>query len=519
MKIERTKNASRNIIFGFVLKIYQMVVPFLMRTAMIYYMGVQYLGLNSLFTSVLQVLNLAELGVGSAMVFSMYKPIAEDDETTICALMKLYQLYYRVIGGIIAVIGIVLTPFIPHLIKGDIPDNINVYVLYLLNLGATVLSYWLFAYKNSILQAHQRTDVISKVTIVINTILYVTQFCVLAFTHNYYLYVIALLLAQALTNISTAIVSDRLYPRYKAKGNLPKESVDTINKRIRDLFTSKLGGVIVNSADTIVISAFLGLTVLAVYQNYYYILTAVIGFVAIIFSACTAGIGNSLIVETKQKNYSDFKKFTFLISWIAGFGSCCFLNLFQPFMKIWVGDSLTLNYSAVICFTIYYFIYEINQLLNTYKDAGGIWHKDRFRPLITALANLAMNLILVNFWGIYGVLLSTVISMLFIGMPWIIHNLFTTLFEKEQMLDYVKKVLLYAGVSLCICAFSVFVCNFVNFGELATLIIRIIICIIIPNAAFVAIYHKTTEYKEVLQLMNNMTKGKMSVLFSKLGMK
>ena len=139
-KIERTKNASRNIVFGVILKAYQILVPFLMRTAMIYLMGVQYLGLNSLFTSILQVLNLAELGVGSAMVYSMYKPIAEDDDTTICALMKLYRTYYRVIGLVIAVVGCVLTPFIPHLIKSDVPAGLNIYILYLLNLGATVLS-------------------------------------------------------------------------------------------------------------------------------------------------------------------------------------------------------------------------------------------------------------------------------------------------------------------------------------------------------------------------------------------
>ena len=130
-KIERTKNASRNISFGVILKIYQILVPFLMRTAMIYLMGVQYLGLNSLFTSVLQVLNLAELGVGSAMVYSMYKPIAEDDETTICALMKLYRTYYRVIGLVIAVVGCALTPFIPNLIKSDVPAGLNIYLLYI----------------------------------------------------------------------------------------------------------------------------------------------------------------------------------------------------------------------------------------------------------------------------------------------------------------------------------------------------------------------------------------------------
>ena len=139
--IERTKNAARNIIFGIVLKMYQVIVPFLMRTAMIYLMGVQYLGLNSLFASILQVLNLAELGVGSAMVYSMYKPIVEDDEATICALMRLYRSYYRIIGSVVAVVGCILTPFIPKLISGNVPKDINIYILYLLNLVTTVLSY------------------------------------------------------------------------------------------------------------------------------------------------------------------------------------------------------------------------------------------------------------------------------------------------------------------------------------------------------------------------------------------
>lgn len=347
MRIERTKNAVRNMIFGSILKAYQILLPFIMRTAMIYFMGVQYLGLNSLFTSILQVLNLAELGVGSAMVFSMYKPIAEDDSTTICALMKLYKIYYRIIGLIIAVVGVICLPFIPYLIKSDIPKGMNIYVLYLLNLSATVLSYWLFAYKNSLLQAHQRVDIMSKVTFITNTIQYLLQFFVLVIIKNYYAYLIVSLFMQAVTNIITAVVVSKKYPNYKAEGKLSKDYIIKINQRIRDLFTSKLGAVVLNSSDSIVISAFLGLTTLAIYQNYYFILTSIIGFVTIIFNACTAGIGNSLIVETKEKNYYDLKKFTFIISWIAGFCSICFLCLFQPFMDIWVGKSMKLELNKI----------------------------------------------------------------------------------------------------------------------------------------------------------------------------
>lgn len=511
MKIQRTKNAERNIVFGAILKAYQIAVPFLMRTAMIYFMGVQYLGLSSLFTSILQVLNLAELGVGSAMVYSMYKPIAEDDETTICALMRLYRLYYRIIGMVIAVVGLVLTPFIPKLISGDLPLELNIYILYLLNLTVTVLSYWLFAYKNSLLQAHQRVDVSSKITLITVTIQYGLQLLVIVTIKNYYFYVLAALGAQALTNVVTAIVATKMYPYYHPVGKLAKSQVQDINHRIRDLFTSKLGGVVVNSVDTIVISAFLGLTTLAIYQNYYYILTAVMGFVGIIFQACTAGIGNSVIMESEEKNFRDLKKFTFLICWIVGCCTCCFLCLYQPFMEIWVGKNLMLEFSAVVCFCAYYFIYEINQLLCTYKDASGMWHEDRLRPLVTAAANLTMNLIMVQFWGIYGIILSTVLSMLFVGTPWLLHNLFTVLFDRSQMLEYLKILLKYVVIIGVSCIACYVASTIVNFSALGNLIYRVVVCSILPNLIYFVFYRKTIEFSQCVKLLDKMTGNKLNL--------
>ena len=518
-KIERIKNATRNIVFGGVLKAYQIMVPFLMRTAMIYLMGVQYLGLNSLFTSILQVLNLAELGVGSAMIYSMYKPIAEDDNTMICALMKLYRNYYRVIGLVIAVIGCALTPFIPKLISGDVPDGLNIYILYLLNLGATVLSYWLYAYKNSILQAHQRTDVVSKVTLVTNTIQYGLQLLVLWVFRNYYLYVIVLLATQALTNITTAMCVDRIYPQFRPQGQIATEEKKEINNRIKDLFTSKIGSIIYDSADTIVISSFLGLTALAIYQNYFYILNAITGLITVVFSACTAGIGNSIVVETKEKNYKDLNKFTFIICWGAGFCAVCLLCLYQPFMELWVSKDLMLSSSAVFCFVVYFFVRQLNSLFNTYKDASGMWHEDRFRPLVAALTNLVLNLILVQFIGLYGILISTVLAIICVGMPWLLHNLFTVIFEKKYLLGYLRKLLYYCCVIIVSCIVTYFVCSKINVGLVATLVIRGLICVILPNLIYLFAYYKKIEFADSLLLVNKMTKGKLRSILRKMGMR
>lgn len=505
MKIERTKNATKGIIVGLILKLHQMVIPFIMRTVMLYYLGVQYLGLNSLFASVLQVLNLAELGVGSAMVFSMYKPISDDNTEEICALMRLYKLYYRIIGVVIAVVGLIILPFIPYLIRSDVPNDINVYILYLLNLFSTVLTYWLFAYKNCILQAHQRVDIISLITIIVNTIQYALQIVVVIIFRNYYLYVVMLIICQVINNISTAITVTRMFPDYKAKGKLEKEKVTEINLRIKDLFTSKIGSVVLNSADSIVISAFLGLTALAIYQNYFYLISSIIALVQIGFASIMAGLGNSFITDTKEKVFSDLKKFTFIFQWIIGFCTVCFLCLFQPFMKIWVGEKLMLGMSAVVFFCIYYYFYEVNRLLNVYKDAAGLWHEDRFRPLTAALVNLFLNVLLINVWGLYGVILSTVIAILFVEMPWLLHNLFTVFFEHNRLNEYLKRLIYYFIVTVGAAIITYLLCSLVTIdGKWQVLVVRLMICVIVPNIIFLFFYHSIEEFKSSNQLVQKM---------------
>lgn len=506
MQFNRTKNASRNIVFGLIQRVYQLLVPFAMRTAMIYWLGVEYLGLDGLFTSILSVLNLAELGIGSAMVYSMYKPVAVDDRPAVCALMKLYKTYYRMIGFVVLIGGLIICPFVPKLISGDLPDGLNVYVLFLLNLGATVLSYWLFAYKNSLLQAYQRVDIVSKVTMAVNTVRYALQFVLLFVFHNYYFYLIVSLVSQAGINICTAIVVDKMFPNFKAEGEIDKYEKKIINHRIRDLFTAKLGGVVVNSVDTLVISSFLGLTTLAIYQNYYYIITALLSIVNILIYSCTSGIGNSIIIETKQKNLRDLKTFTFIISVIACFCTASLLNIYQPFMKIWIQkDELMFAYPAVICFSAYFFIVEINTLLNNYKDAAGIWHEDRYRPLITALINLILNVILVQFWGVYGVLLSTVISMLVVGMPWLLVNLFTKIFEKSMMKEYLENLFKYILATIVVALTSTFICQTIGFKGITAILINATVCAVMTGMIFGLLFRKSDEFQKSLNIINRIT--------------
>jgi len=511
MKIARTKNALQNIAVGLILRLYQTVVPFLMRTAMIHFMGVQYLGLNSLFSSVLHVLNMAELGVGAAMVFSMYKPIAEDDEKTICALMRLYRKYYRLIGLFIGIIGLCLLPAIPKLIKSDIPPELDIYILYLLNLGATVLTYWLFAYKNCLLQAHQRTDLSSVVVIATSTVQYLLQLAVMIWLKNYYVYVMILLLTTIMNNVLTAIVVTRRFPQYKPVGTLPKSEVTKINQKIRDLFTAKLGSVVLNSSDTLVISAFLGLVSLAIYQNYYFIMGAVFAVVEILVSSIRAGLGNSFVVETKEKNYNDLQKFSFMFAWIIGVCSCCFLGLYQPFMEIWVGKELMLGFTEVVCFAVYFYEYSLYRLLNVYKDAAGLWHEDRFRPLITAMANLLLNLWWIQIWGIPGVILSTALSQIFIGYPWLLRNLFTLFFNRKDLRHYCRQLFSYAAAAVLVGAAVSLICHQLPFAPWPRFMVCLFICLITPNAVFFLLFRRKLLFRQSVQFVDRISKRKLQL--------
>ena len=241
-------------------------------------------------------------------------------------------------------------------------------------------------------------------------------------------------------------------------------------------------------------------------------------FITVVFVACTAGIGNSIVVETKEKNFNDFIKFTFIICWISGFCSVCLLCLFQPFMELWVGKDLMLSVSAVICFVIYFFVRQFNALFNLYKDASGMWHEDRIRPLVASLTNLVLNLILVQFIGIYGILLATVLAIICVGMPWLLHNLFSVIFDKEHVWAYIGKLLKYIFAVFINCLATYLICSRISIGLTPTILVRGVICIIVPNVIYYLIFRKTEEYNQALHLLNNMTKNKMTRVLVRIGM-
>lgn len=511
MKFDRTKNAARSSVFNVIGRVVQIVFPFILRTEIIYVLGIEYAGLNSLFTSILSVLNLAELGVGTALVYSMYEPLANDDIEKVNMLMRLYKIYYRMIGLVILVVGLAITPLIPYLVEGSIPDDINLYYLYFISLGSTVVTYWLFAYRNCILVATQRTDLKSTVAFSINIISYIVQFFVLLFTKNYYLYMLMTPIFAVIINIVTAMVAAKKFPQFKAEGKLPKAERQKINKSLKDLFVTKLGDVVLNTADNVIISAFLGLVSLAVFQNYYFVINALYGIFLTINQAMIPVVGNSILREKEEKNFRDLKGMTFVYAWIVTFCISCLASLFQPFMELWVGEEYLLDYPLVILFCAFFFMLTMKMPLEVYKDASGNWHKDRFRNLSTSLTNLALNIILVQFFDLYGILIATIASLLLLGIPWLLRNMFTTVFTKNAK-QYILQLVIYLVSAAGIMTATALVNTlFINLDSLLlTLIARAAVCIVMPNVLMLAIFCRTKNFSFLLGFMTDLTKGKIN---------
>lgn len=505
MKIQRTKNTMMSIVFGTVYKIITIVLPFASRTVILYVLGKEYLGLSSLFSSILSFLSLAELGVGAAMIFSMYKPIAENDFGTMRALMNLYRKIYRIIGAVILGLGLVLMPFLKVLIKGDVPADINLYLLYFLYLFNSVLSYWLFAYKNAVIMAHQRNDINSKIGIVITPISYIVMLGSLIITKNYYAYVIWMPVVTIVTNILQALYVNKNFPELKPEGEVAPELKKSITKKVAALIGTKLNTIVLNAADNIVMSYFLGLGVIAVYGNYYYIMSSIITFLAIVYSSMTAGLGNSLVTENMEKNYNDFNKFSFINAWIVGWCSVCLACLYQPFMRIWVGGSMLFSTEIMLLFAVYFYIYQIRKIPITYKDAAGIWWEDRFRPYVCMVVNVVFNIVTVQLIGVAGIILSTVLSLV-ISIPWENYTIFKYVFKMSSIRYYLKMAYYFASTVLG-GALTYYICSLLG-DSIPWFLCKMAICVVVPNAVFIAANIKRREFKESIQFFKSLLKLK-----------
>lgn len=448
---DRTRNTIRNILTGLISKFSMLILPFVVRTIIIYKLGSKYVGLGSLFTSVLQVLNVTELGFASAIACTMYEPIAKKDVQRVIESVTLLKTVYKIIGTVILTVGVLLIPFLHLLIRDGVSVDINIYLLYFLHLANTVVSYFFYGYKNTIISANQRYDVINRVNAIVALIRSVVQIIVLLLSSNYYLYVLMLPIFTIVSNIMVNNYANKLFPEFNVNTSYSLKGIDEIWRKISGIAIGRVSLMCRNSFDSIIISSLLGLTTVAIYSNYYLIFSSVTNVLAIVLTAMSASVGNSLALEVTEKNERDHIRFDFYYEVMVGFCTICLFLLYQPFMRLWVGEALAFPYMTVTLFCVYFFVNQLGQVRSVYSEAAGLWWHFRYLTVGEMIANLMLNIGLGYRFGVNGIILATIITAFFgsyIGCSVITYRV---LFKKSSR-NFFFNTLIYLNVTILGCA-------------------------------------------------------------------
>ena len=495
MKLERSKNTIRNIYYGLFEKLVLVLGPFIVRTVFIYTIGSEYLGLNSLFSSILTILNVSELGIGTALVYSMYQAIAKDDFQALDALLLYYRRVYRIIGTVILVAGLCLIPILPHTISGEIPPDINLTALYLIFLSDTVISYFLFSHYGSLFAAFQRNDIPNRVNIVVSIVKYAAQATALALARNYYYFVITLPIFTIIGNLVVGLSARKLYPNLRPSGHITEQQRKEVKSKLSGIVIDKITGTLRNTLDSVFISFFLGLTFVAIYNNHLFIMSAVTEVLLVLIRSSLAGVGNSVATETIEKNYSDMKNINFIYMYLSGLCTVCLFCLYTPFMFLWAGKDMTLPLSSITLFCIYFYILKMGDVRYTYVQAAGLWREIRVYAILEALVNLSLNYFLGKKYGLNGVLAATIISLFTINFCLRSRVLFGCYFPSRRLYKFYSSHFYYALITGFACFITFETCNLLPLTWPA-FILRLFICATIPNILFFVIYRKRRIYRD-----------------------
>lgn len=455
----RIENTKRNILYGLLQVIVSRLLPFIVRTILIYRFGAQYLGLNSLFTSVLSVLSLMELGFGTAVVYSLYKPMGAGDTDQVCAYLSYYRRIYQKIGLAILIVGLMIVPFLKYLIRDtSLSGELDLNICYLIFLSDTVISYLLYGYLTSIPVADQRRDLLSKVDTGMSILSCAVRSMLLLFSRNFYFYLFSIPVITVIRNIVTAKVIRRQYPEYICKGDISSAQKNDLNRRVKGLVIEKVTAVSRNSIDTLCISSFIGLTATGMYNNYFYVMSSIIAFSGIVLNSMMASVGNSIATESKEKNYSDMRLFDFIYTAIAGWTVSCMFCLYQPFIKTWLGENMMMGLPVVIGLCLYFYILKSGDIRWVYHEGAGLWYESRYIMIGEAAVNIALNVLLCKVMGVFGIIFATVISVFITNVFFCPRILFNKYFQNGKLKEYLTDHFLYtltmlitAGVSWIAC--------------------------------------------------------------------
>lgn len=442
MKLDFARNARRNTAAMLVNKTIALLFPFLNRTLFLFVLGPEYLGLNGLFGSVLGVLMLAEMGFATAVISSMYKPIADDDRELVCAYLRYYRSVYRWVGLTIFAFGLCLMPFLGRLVHGSVPADVNLHVLFFIHLVNTAASYFLFAYRRSVIDAHNRNSVTVNIQTAMSIAQYLAVFAVLLVFKNYYWYVATAVAFTVAQNLLIYAASRRLYPDISPRGELSPARRRAVARDVRSIFLHKLGGIVSMHSGNLVVSSCLGLVAVAAFGNYYYVITAVGGLVSAIYAPMLGGFGNKIHTESKEMNFALLMKVREAIGMVVEWCAAMMAALYGPFIALWSAGRPELVRHAltpVLMITLFC-VNQSRQALLSFKAGAAMWRQDRFKPLAGALSTLAVSIVLANVlpdaFKIDGVVAAAIATFVFIETPWESHVVFTGFFTPAEARRY-----------------------------------------------------------------------------------
>lgn len=500
MNTSRTKASIKNAAISIGIQFGTLFAQFIQRTFFIRFLEAEYLGVDGLFSNILSLLNMVELGFGGALDYLMYKPMANGDENKLRQLMKLYAKIYNAVGAIVLIVGFSLTPFLHFFIREttDIPNLSFIYCLHVLNTG---LSYF-FVYKSSIVTAEQSQYVVNINKFIFIVIQNILQILLLHLFRDYIVFYCVTILCTLLTNISISIYSDKKYPYIKGKATdkLSQSDISEIKKYVSAVFFVKLGLVVLNGTDNIVISTFVGIETVGIYSNYLLIITALQGLIQRIFTAISASVGNLGATSAKEHSYVVFRHIYMFTGLIAGLCSICLLFLFNPFIHLWLGDQYLLSESTVLLIVINFYLATIRRPAFTFDEAFGQFPRLKYKSVFEAFTNILISIYLSKYLGINGVLLGTLISTL----------LFSIWIEPYVLYRYVFDVKLtcyfkMAAKLLTITFVSVLpvwlVSSQLSANDITVFFIRLVSCAIMPAPIYLIFLHKSEEFQYYKHLL------------------
>ena len=472
----RTLNSKRNLIVSGISTLVTTVFGLIIKSAIIRFFSVEYIGLTSVIGSVISIITLVEFGFTSVAAINLFTPIKDGDTPAVRKLLSFYRRIYRTIGAAILILGICAVPFLMLLLKdvGEIQENI--YVLYFFYVLDASINYLMFGYIEALFHAAQRLDVTRILFMIVYVLKNCLQLIAISFFRNFYLFAMLFAAGTILYNIFLKIASVKMFRDYYPEGKEDQELRHIAREQAIGLSIANIMGTSRNSIDSFIITSLFGLALAGMYSNYFVIYNAIFMCISLIVRSIRASVGNSIVSESVEKNLSDFTKMEFLLNILITACAAYMVSLYQPFMKIWMGEDLIFNDYIMILFVIYYYVRAIPGVRHAYFGALGYWWKAKWIYITELLLNILLNIILGRFFGVAGIIIATICTDLVLEYYAVNNILFRDYFGQGKGRYYADRII-YTVIAFITCGVSYYLCNRVIVYEGITgIIIRLIVC-------------------------------------------